>query len=354
MEKISVGILAGGKSTRMGQNKALLQINGKRFIDRICDELGDFSQILVSAAQKGTYEDLGYEVVYDEHKEIGPIEGIYQILLHAKEEYVFICAADMPFIKKELVTYMAEFVSSDYDCYCMTDEKHIHPLCAIYSKKMLPLIKELIDNGQYRLMNILQGVRTKYIKLENSCFEKKVVRNINTRQEYVNLVLPIVFCVSGIKDSGKTGLIIKLINEFIKENYSVAVIKHDGHDYEMDYEGTDTYRFSKAGAKYSAIFSDTHYSINGIGKSDAEMIRQMLWQNKDIDVIIMEGMKNSSYPKVEVVRKAVSDKTVCDEASLICIATDVISHEMMKCPVFGIDDASGIFLCIKKYFGLED
>ena len=119
---------------------------------------------MISLSRKGDYEDLGLDVVYDEHQDIGPIEGIYQVLSHAQEEYVFICAADMPFITKELVAYMTEFISSDYDCYCMMDEDHIHPLCAIYSEKMLPVIKELIDKGQYRLMNILHAGRTKYIR----------------------------------------------------------------------------------------------------------------------------------------------------------------------------------------------
>ena len=75
MKKIAVGVLAGGKSTRMGENKALLQINGKRFLNQICGELGDFSQVIISATRKGDYEDLGLDVVYDEHQDIGPIEG---------------------------------------------------------------------------------------------------------------------------------------------------------------------------------------------------------------------------------------------------------------------------------------
>ena len=87
---------------------------------------------------------------------------------------------------------------------------------------------------------------------------------------------PVVFCVSGVKDSGKTGLIVKLINEFITQDYTVAVIKHDGHEYEMDHEGTDTWCFTRAGAKCSAIFSDTQYSLNGQGRTDADTIRQMI------------------------------------------------------------------------------
>lgn len=344
---LSVGVLAGGKSTRMGQDKALLQLESKRFIDRICEELGGFSQVLISAARKGLYEDTGFEVVYDEHQDIGPIEGIYQVLSHAQEEYVFVCAADMPFIKRELVEYMAEFISSDYDCYCLVDEDHIHPLCAIYSKKMLSVIEEQIRSGHYRLLSVLRAVRTKYIRLETSCFDRRIVRNINTREEYARLQLPKIFCVSGVKDSGKTGLIIKLINEFIREGCSVAVIKHDGHEYVMDHEGTDTWRYRLAGAECSVIYSDTQYSINRRGRARVE---ELITLCGDVDVVIVEGLKASDYPKIEVVRRAVSAAPVCDMDSLICIATDVVSQEDVKCPVFGMDDIQGIFLCLKDYF----
>ncbi|MBQ3967871.1 MAG: NTP transferase domain-containing protein, partial [Lachnospiraceae bacterium] len=74
---LSIGVLAGGKSSRMGKNKAFLEYENQTFIKRITKELGGFSEVLVSAAKKGDYESLGFGVVYDEHKDIGPIEGIY-------------------------------------------------------------------------------------------------------------------------------------------------------------------------------------------------------------------------------------------------------------------------------------
>lgn len=349
MTNLSIGILAGGKSTRMGENKALLEIEGKRFIDRISQELGEFSEVLLSAAHPGDYADLGLPVVVDKHADIGPIEGIYQVLLHAKEEYVFICGADMPFITRELVEYMAEFISSDYDCYCMVDEDHIHPLCAIYSRKMLDVIRAQIEGGQYRLLHVLNAVRTKYIRLGSTCFDMRVIRNVNTREEYVRLKCPLVFCVSGIKDSGKTGLIIRLINEFIKEHYSVAVIKHDGHEFTMDHEGTDTWRYAQAGAEKSLIFSDTQYALQVKGHAE---ISELLPLCRGADVIILEGMKHSLYPKVEVVRGACSDRPVCDPRTLICIATDIVSPESVSCPVYDINDSAGIFLCVKRFFGI--
>lgn len=347
--KISTGILAGGKSSRMGTNKALLQFNNRRFIDRITDEMSGFSETLISVARKGEYEDMGLPIVYDEHKDIGPIEGIYQIVKHASENYVFICAADMPFMKRELIEYMTEFISSDYDCFVLMDEEHVHPLCAIYSKAVLPVIEELISEGQYRLVNILSRVRTKYVRLEYTRFEKKLVKNINTRDEYRKIALPAVFCVSGVKDSGKTGLIIKLINEFIREGCTVGVVKHDGHDYIMDHEGTDTERFARAGAQVSAIFSDTQYSVNVRRRVNVE---KLISEAEGVDIIILEGLKDSAYPKIEVVRREISAQSICDPNTLICIATDVVSPESVECPVYDIDDIEGIFLCLKKYFML--
>ncbi|MCH5342681.1 MAG: molybdopterin-guanine dinucleotide biosynthesis protein B [Acetatifactor sp.] len=349
--RISIGVLAGGKSSRMGQDKALLAIDDQRFLDRITKELGAFNEVLLSVANKGDYADTGLPAFVDEHREIGPLEGIYQLVKHASNEYVFVCAVDMPFVTAELVEYMAEFISSDHDCYVMTDEEHIHPLCAIYSKAVLPVIEELITEGRYRLREIFKRVRTKYIRLETSCFETKVLRNINTKEEYAKLVLPVVFCVSAVKDSGKTGLIIKLINEFIREGYRVGAIKHDGHDYVMDYEGTDTNRFFEAGAVVSSIFSDTKSSIQLAGKRTLE--EMIDFAKKHCDIIVIEGAKYSLHPKIEVVRGAVSDSLVCDEHTLICVATDILSQDSVSCPIYGLDDVGGIFLCVKKYFGLE-
>ena len=348
---LGTAVLAGGKSSRMGQNKVLMEYQNRRFLDRICDELQGFDEeTCISAAAFGTYEYLGLPVVCDENREIGPIEGIRQVLLHTSCDYVFVCAGDMPFITGDLVRYMAEFISSDYDCYCMVDEDHVHPLCAVYSKKVLPVIEDLIRQGQYRLLQILRRVRTKYIRLESSCFDKKQLRNMNTREEYERLSLPLVFCVSGIKDSGKTGLIIKLINEFIRDGYSVGVIKHDGHEYSMDHDGTDTQRFTAAGARISAIYSATQSSVNRSGEVS---VKQLIEQCSDVDVLILEGQKASAYPKVEVVRREISDSPVCDPKHLIAIATDVVKQDAVSCPVYDINDAAGIYTCILKYFGIR-
>ena len=105
MQKFTLGtaVLAGGKSSRMGQNKVLMEYQNRRFLDRICEELRGFDEKpCISAAIPGEYEDLGLPVVCDEHREIGPMEGIRQVLIHTSCDYVFVCAGDMPFITGDL------------------------------------------------------------------------------------------------------------------------------------------------------------------------------------------------------------------------------------------------------------
>ncbi|MBO5552183.1 MAG: molybdopterin-guanine dinucleotide biosynthesis protein B [Lachnospiraceae bacterium] len=337
----------------MGQNKALLKLGNERIISRLTGELGDFSEVLVSCAGTKEYEDLNVPLIVDENKDIGPIEGIRRVLTEAREEYVFICAADMPFISRELVDYIAEFISSDYDCYVMADEDNIHPLCAIYKKSVLPEIENLIDEGQYRIRSLFKRVRTKYIAIEDSCFDKRAVKNINTREDYTELLKPFVFCVSGYSDSGKTFLIEKLINEFIADGYTVGVCKHDGHDVYEDKDGSDTDRFIKAGAVTAAIFTDSRFSIHVREKRDADDIIKRMEELEDPpDIIIIEGMKGSRYPKVVLLKDNEKELPPGIGKPWICIAADRTSPISSDPPSYGRDDVKGIFLCIKEYLGL--
>lgn len=343
--KYSVGILAGGNSTRMGRNKALLEFESKTFLTRIIEEFKDH-EIIISGSYDGEYNIPGIKEVSDENKDYGPVEGIRQILNNSSEEYVFICACDMPFIKDELASYISEFISSDYDCYVLTEEGSMHPLCAIYSKKILPVIERIIAQDEHRIRSILDNTRTKYIELGKTSFDRKLIRNVNTKDEYKALSLPVIFAVSGYKDSGKTWLITELINEFIKEDYTVGVIKHDGHDAIAEVPGTDTARFAETGALRTAVFSDSKYVISSAGTSSVEdLIRYMKQGENAPDIIILEGFKTSSYPKVLMV----------NEDQPMPAAVNVIMKVSCGNEIPGLhdrDDIDRIFCSIKKFFDL--
>lgn len=224
MRQLSVGVLAGGKNTGEHLNDILYQLNNRRYMKRLMGELGIFTEMLISDARIGNFEDLGPRVVYDGYGDIGPIDGICQIIRHASCQYVFICAVDMPFISRELVEYLAGFVSGEYDCYVLADEERVHPLCAIYSKAVLPVIEELIAEGRYRLTDIFRKTRTRYIGLPEMGVERKAVRNMHVRRRTLHVKEKDCYLTKELPDLHKSFLIIKVINGFIS---GIAKIEND-------------------------------------------------------------------------------------------------------------------------------
>ena len=120
------------------------------------------------------------------------------------------------------------------------------------------------------------------------------------RKKTENRKRPVIFAVSGYKNSGKTTLTVKLVERLTGQGYRVATIKHDGHDFEPDVPGTDSYRHRKAGACGCAVFSDHRWMVI---REQPEAKEERLDENDlirlfpDVDIILLEGFKHSSWPK---------------------------------------------------------
>ena len=352
MLPFGIGILAGGKSRRMGQNKALLHYGGETMLEHIVRELSD-GEMLISAAEPGTYERFGCRVVLDENRDIGPIEGIRRLLTESEHDWMFLCAVDMPLLRREVAEYVGEFLSSDYDCCIMTSGGRVHPLCGAYAKSVAPVIEEQIAAGQYKLSEVLHRVRTKYVPLEYTRFDDRVLENVNTPQEYAHLFAPRIFCVCGHKNSGKTTLICRLIEAFRRDGYAVAAIKHDGHDCFSDVAESDTARFSEAGAECSAIFTDTRYAFTAHGKLEPEaLIDWFRRMPEPPDILIAEGLKASEYPKIELMHGS-GEKSVCSGTSPMFFVTEEIPSGDLISRAFQRDDVEGIYAQLRRELGME-
>lgn len=155
----------------------------------------------------------------------------------------------------------------------------------------------------------------------------------------------IIVAVCGVKNSGKTTLIEKLVMELSERGMKTAVIKHDGHDFLCDIPGTDSYRFQKAGAYGTAVFSDYRTFIHkeGCGEREEELIEQF----PEAEIIFLEGLKNSVYPKIEVIRKAVSSEPVSNPVGRFLIVTDW-EKERFKEETVGLEDIEKIINKIIK------
>lgn len=347
--KLSIGILAGGKSKRFGTNKVMVNYHGRSILEHLYEELKDSGDCRVSVDDMGRYRDLTiphWRYVEDELKDIGPMEGFRQILKSMKEEYVFVTAADTPGMTADLVRYLEGYVSSDYIGFVMQEGEWIHPLCGIYHRSILDYVEKSIEAGQYGLMRMISGLPIKYVHLEDSRFSKDALCNLNFQEDYEELMRGRrVLCISGVKNSGKTTLLSKLLPELKAVYGKVGVIKHDGHDFEPDTQGTDTYRFADAGADKVAIFSDTKSAFFDF--RSGQTVEELKARMQDCDLILLEGFKRSPFPKLEIVRQGNSETSVCEPEGLLAVVTDIPGFSS-DLPVLPLNDVAAIASFIAK------
>ena len=127
--------------------------------------------------------------------------------------------------------------------------------------------------------------------------------------EELELKRPAVLAVGGVHNSGKTTLLEKLLPALRGRGLKVGVIKHDGHDFTPDVPGTDSFRLREAGAQGVSVYSGQRYLLTEEFRL-TEQDLLALFERHGYDLVLLEGFKNSGWPKIEVVRKAVSDAPV--------------------------------------------
>nr|WP_294649542.1 molybdopterin-guanine dinucleotide biosynthesis protein B [uncultured Blautia sp.] len=155
-----------------------------------------------------------------------------------------------------------------------------------------------------------------------------------------------IVAISGIKNSGKTTLICRLLEIFKEKGLRVAVLKHDGHDFEPDVPGTDTYRQLQAGAYGTAVFSKGKYML--VKQQPQISEKELMEFFPEADLILLEGFKYSTYPKIEIVRKGNSAESVSNPERLMAIATNLDAEEREALSVqenvtfFDLDNAKSI------------
>jgi molybdopterin-guanine dinucleotide biosynthesis protein A len=176
-------ILAGGKSSRYGSNKALIEVDGIRLIERTVRVMkAVFQEVIVLTNTPADYAFLNLPMVEDIMKGLGPIGGIYTGLETMSEEAGFFAACDMPFLNEALVRHMVE-VRSGFDAVVPRMGWMIEPLHAIYTRKCLPVIKTAIDSHDYQIIKCFNKIRVKYLDEEElRAFDPKLQSFFNINQ----------------------------------------------------------------------------------------------------------------------------------------------------------------------------
>jgi molybdopterin-guanine dinucleotide biosynthesis protein MobB len=165
---------------------------------------------------------------------------------------------------------------------------------------------------------------------------------------------PPVVSIVAKSGTGKTTLLEKLIAELKRRGYTVGAIKHDAHRFDIDREGKDSWRLTRAGADTMLITSPAKLAMvkqnrAGVEPSLAEAIAVYC---SDLDIVLTEGFKKSSMPKIEVHRRERSERLLCrdeeHDPTLIAVASD--SCLELDVPVYDINDAAGLCDLIVERF----
>ncbi|MCR4609410.1 MAG: cyclic pyranopterin monophosphate synthase MoaC [Eubacterium sp.] len=147
--------------------------------------------------------------------------------------------------------------------------------------------------------------------------------------------------IAGYSGGGKTTFIEKLIPVLKGRGFSVMVIKHDIHGFQMDHEGKDTYRFTAAGADRVMISSELSGFAETCKKS--KTLSKMLQGAADMDIVLVEGFKSEDIPRLYVMTKGNDYREPDDMDKALAVLTDDV-EQFCECdkPVFSIDDVDGI------------
>jgi molybdenum cofactor guanylyltransferase len=179
-------ILSGGKSSRMGTNKAFLTVDGERLIDRTVRIFRDlFAEVMIVTNTPLEYIDLNIQVVTDIIRGKGSLGGIYTGLFFSSYDHAFAAPCDMPFLNREFIEYMISH-RDNYDIVVPGTAAGVQPLHAIYAKRCVPVIRKLLEADKLKITGFYKGFRTLNVEeMEIRPFdpEGRIFLNVNTQED---------------------------------------------------------------------------------------------------------------------------------------------------------------------------
>lgn len=157
-----------------------------------------------------------------------------------------------------------------------------------------------------------------------------------------------VFGITGWKDSGKTTLIVALVEEFTRRGLRVSTIKHAHHAFDIDVPGKDSHRHRQAGASEVLVGSGSRWALmHELRGETPPNLDDLLIRLAPCDLVLVEGFKGDSHPKLEVTQQRESAPLIADsDASVLAVVTDH-SEFVRNRATFALNDISSIadFIC---------
>lgn len=188
-------ILCGGKSSRMGENKSFLELNGENVIEVISKLIKKhFAKVIAITNEPKLYEFLNIDLFEDIYKNKGPLGGIHSGLFHSMTEKNFIISCDMPLVKAELINYIIEH-SGNAQITAVKADGHVQRLCALYKKDCLKISEIILTEEhpepqvQCRVSRLFDNVNSLILDESDIPFEmNNQFLNLNKKCDYEHLI----------------------------------------------------------------------------------------------------------------------------------------------------------------------
>ena len=177
-------ILAGGESSRMGSDKGLQNLCGKPLIYYAIEALsGLCGDIIISSSS--AYQEFGFPVVKDEFPGIGPMGGIYSALRQSKTDNNLVLSCDLPFVSKELLSFILENASGFQVVVPWQGNRHYEPLCGFYRLSVLNQMSAYIQKENYKLPDLFEEININRLIINDSMYfySENLFFNVNSKHD---------------------------------------------------------------------------------------------------------------------------------------------------------------------------
>jgi molybdopterin-guanine dinucleotide biosynthesis protein A len=185
---VSAFVLAGGKSLRMGRDKALLPVGTESFLTLALANVGAVNSAPVIVGDRSRYSTYG-PVVEDQYAGCGPLGGIHAALASSGSEWNLVLSVDLPMMKPEFLEYLVGVAGVCEEMAVVPKvEFQVQPLCALYRRHMLPVVEQALQQGRYKVEPVLLEAGARFVtddEIASAGFSgAEMFRNVNTPEDY--------------------------------------------------------------------------------------------------------------------------------------------------------------------------
>ncbi|MGA9769072.1 MAG: molybdenum cofactor guanylyltransferase [Blastocatellia bacterium] len=182
-------VTAGGRSSRMGRDKAWLELDGQTMIERVIAAIKPVTTEVAVIANSPEYERLGLPVYPDTQIGIGPLEAIRTALAKASTPRVVLVGCDLPFVTAELFSFLLGLKGDHQAIVPVGADERLEPLCAVYSTEALASVTRLIESGGRKVSLLFEQIRTRRVVFDEICHlpgAELFFENVNTHEQYLH------------------------------------------------------------------------------------------------------------------------------------------------------------------------